>query len=278
MDIWGVLGAVGAFGLTSAVFLRLADERTERRAWVRLLDLAAPDGQRFHPDQIADLPEAVRRYFGYVIRPGARIAPVAEIEMGGQIGLGRKAAPGYVPMRARQILAPRHGFVWVVTTRRLRGSDGMVDGHSWTRFALFGALPVVRVAGPDHLRSSLGRALAEGLFWAPGGLLPGPGLHWSAPAADTARITLRVGGLEQSADVHLAADGRPLSVVVPRWSNANPEKRWQIQPFGGTLDGFEEFAGHLLPTRVEGGNHFGTPDYFPFYRAQVRAIRFPDRD
>jgi hypothetical protein len=30
----------------------------------------------------------------------------------------------------------------------------------------------------------------------------------------------------------------------------------------------------MLPTRIEGGNFIGTPDYFPFYRVRVLSVRF----
>jgi len=65
-----------------------------------------------------------------------------------------------------------------------------------------------------------------------------------------------------------------MSVVIPRWSNANPEKEWRLQPFGGTLSEFKMFDGFNIATRIDGGNFFGTDDYFPFYRAKVESIHF----
>ena len=37
---------------------------------------------------------------------------------------------------------------------------------------------------------------------------------------------------------------------------------------------FREFDVFNVPTRVEGGNHFGTDDYFPFFKAarNVHAV------
>lgn len=57
-----------------------------------------------------------------------------------------------------------------------------------------------------------------------------------------------------------------------RWSNANPDKFWRLQPFGGTLSQFREFAGVMIPTQIEAGNFFGTADYFPFYRVRVEQF------
>jgi hypothetical protein len=33
----------------------------------------------------------------------------------------------------------------------------------------------------------------------------------------------------------------------------------------------------LRPARVEAGNMFGTPDYFPFFIAEIGDFRFPPR-
>jgi hypothetical protein len=64
-------------------------------------------------------------------------------------------------------------------------------------------------------------------------------------------------------------------VVIQRWSNANPAQVYREQPFGGDLSDFRRVGGYRLPFRVEGGNLIGTPDYFPFFKAEVTAIRLP---
>jgi hypothetical protein len=76
-------------------------------------------------------------------------------------------------------------------------------------------------------------------------------------------------------DITVAEDGRPEMVVIPRWTDANPEKTFRLQAFGGFLSEFREFDGYKLPTRVEGGNLIGTEAYFPFYKVSVDRLRFP---
>ncbi|HET8747389.1 MAG TPA: hypothetical protein VFM98_17450 [Ramlibacter sp.] len=61
-------------------------------------------------------------------------------------------------------------------------------------------------------------------------------------------------------------------VSMPRWSDANADKVYRLQPFGGELSDFRAVSGYRLPFRVDGGNFFGTPEYFPFYRARVLEI------
>ncbi|MDL0434009.1 hypothetical protein QPM17_22980 [Marinobacter sp. TBZ242] len=44
--------------------------------------------------------------------------------------------------------------------------------------------------------------------------------------------------LEQAIEIAVAENGRPRWVQFQRWSDANPEKQWRLQPFGGYLDDF----------------------------------------
>ena len=229
---------------------------------------------------VAGLPEPARRYFGFAIRPGTPLHTVAEIRMTGRFGLGTREKPGYMAMTAVEVLAAPEGFVWSMAARRgamrLSGSDAAAAGGSWTRFWLMGLIPVARAGGTsDHRRSAFGRYVAEAAFWTPAALLPGPGVAWEATGTDAARVTVSHDGMAQPVDVTVDAQGRPVSVVFPRWSDANPDRTYRLQPFGGVLSGFREFGGFRLPTHVEAGNQFGTDDYFPFFVAEVTDIVFP---
>lgn len=257
-------------------FLLFFDRRADRAEWARLTALQPRNPASFSIDMVADLPEPARRYFGYAIKPGAPLWTVAEIDMVGRFSLGTKEDPAYRPMQARQILAAPEGFVWDMRTRGGMPVAGS-DSGSWTRFRIFWLIPVARLGGdPDHMRSAFGRYVAEAAFWTPAALLPGPGVTWEAVDADTARVTIRRGDLSQGVDVTVDAEGRPIIVSFQRWSNANPEKVHRLQPFGGYLSDFREVGGFRLPHHVEAGNMFGTDEYFPFFVADVTAIRFPD--
>ena len=275
MTVILVLLASGFAAVVGLVLLRLYDQRVDRVTWQWLARRQAETPQPFDPGMIADLPEPARRYLGYAILPGAPLWTVAEIDMTGTFALGDQATPKEQPMTARQILALPYGFIWAMQAGPIGGSDGFGAKGSWTRFRLFGVLPVARSDGSeDHLRSAFARLVAEAVFWTPAAVLPGPGIHWESAGPDTARLTVTQGKLCQSVDLTLAADGRPLSMVMPRWSNANPEKRWQIQPFGAVFGDHRPVGGFRLPFDVQAGNFFGTADWFAFFRARVSAIRF----
>lgn len=278
-----LLTAVAVLLILFLVFLAMQvwrgmDKRADDAAWQQLKKAGAGARKVFEPAMVQDLPEAARRYFMFTIAPGTLLSPVTEIRMRGEIGLGTREAPNYQPMKAVQILAPPHGFVWRLEAglgaTKMSGSDGMVNDQSWTRFWLDWTIPIVRSGGDDnHLRSSLGRVVAEAAFWAPASLLPGDGVRWEDTGVpNRARAIVARGELRQSLEIEVDEDGRPRWVKIARWSNVNPEGEWRLQSFGGPVADFRRFGGFMLPARVEGGNHFGTGDYFPFFRAQVEAL------
>jgi len=225
---------------------------------------------------VAGLPEPAQRYLRHAITPGTPLRTVAVIEMAGRFGLGDKNDHRFWPMRARQILAPPFGFVWIPHIgsglMRMSGSDGLVGHEAWTRFWLLGTVPLVRAAGtPDLARSAVGRTIGEAL-WVPASLMPANGISWEPVGTDSARAVFEVRGERHAIELTVNDHGRPLSIVLQRWSSANPEGIFRWQPFGATIEAVGTFSGYTVPTRLSGGNHFGTADYFPFFQAEVLSI------
>jgi hypothetical protein len=275
--IWGFSAALAILiGVGLLATWRALDRKADKRTWKALTIKAGPAKGVFDPALVESLPEAAQRYFRYTIRSGTPLHRVVEIEMEGELGLGTRPAPNYRAMSARLVLAPPYGLVWKLQAGLISGSDGATPDSSWTRFWLFGVLPIVRVGGnEDHRRSAFGRVIAEGAIWAPASLLPGDTVRWESLDSSSARAIVRFGGFEQTVEITVADDGRLTRVVIQRWSNENPEKAFREQPFGGELSEFRDFGGHRLPTRIEGGNHIGTDKYFPFFKASVTNIQFP---
>lgn len=257
--------------------MRMRDRMAEKSAWFELTKLSGDADGIYDPEIVSSLPEPARRYFNYMIQPGTPLRRVLEITMRGELGLGSKDSPNYRTMRARQILSPPFGFVWKVKTGAIVGSDGATPTTSWTRFWLLGIIPIVRATGLDHRRSAFGRVIVEAAVWSPASLLPAQHVIWEPIDGKSARATVRLGKLSQSVDVSVDEAGRPNTVIIQRWTNANPEKLFRPQPFGGYLSEFELFKGYRLATRVEVGNHFGTDDYYPFFKAKITDIRFPKK-
>ncbi len=261
--------------ILSLVALRLWDERADRMEWARLAASQRTSPAVYDPVMVADLPEPAQRFFSFAIKPGTPLLTVAEIDMAGEFSLGTRDNPNYQPMDARQILAAPTGFVWKVRMPGVVAVSGS-DTGSWTRFRILGLLPVARMGGDtDHARAAYGRYVAEAVFWTPAALLPGPGVAWETVDDHTARVTVSHLGLSQAVDLKVDGDGRPIKVHFMRWSDANPEGRYRLQPFGGYLSDFREVQGFRIPFKVEAGNMFGTDEYFAFFKAKVTAVRFP---
>ncbi len=275
MPLLLAFATLAALVLAALALLRWHDARADRQEWQRLAALQPSSPARFHHAMVAGLPEPARRFFQFSIEEGARLWTVAEIDMGGQFSLGSKEQPRYQPMQARQILAAPHGFVWQLHLPGALPIAGSDAGH-WTRFRLLGLVPVARQGGDaDHTRSAFGRYVAEALLWTPAALLPGPGLTWEALSEHRARVTVRHQGLEQSVDLSVDAQGQPMEVQFMRWSNANAEHVYREQPFGAVPTQFQWVQGFHVPMRVEAGNLYGTEAYFPFFQAEITALRFP---
>lgn len=254
--------------------LRLWDERADRMEWARLAASQPANPAVYDPVMVAGLPEPAQRFFNFAIAPGTPLLTVAEIDMGGEFSLGTQDHPNYQPMVAQQILAAPTGFVWKVTMPGVVSVSGS-DTGKWTRFRILGLIPVARMGGDtNHARAAYGRYVAEAVFWTPSALLPGPGVAWEAPDQDNVRVTVTHNGLSQAVDMKIDADGRPVEVHFMRWSDANPEKKHQLQPFGGQLSDFRDVQGFRIPFHVEAGNMFGTDEYFAFFRAKVTDVRF----
>ena len=264
------------FVLAGLIIWRKLDEASDERAWKQLTSYHYSNREKFSAALIADLPEPVRRYFTFSIKEGTPLRRVVEVEMTGELSLGTKTKPNYRPMTARQIIAAPFGFVWKLRSNGVTGSDGALMERSWTRFWLFGLLPVAHVKGGDHRRSAFGRMVGESAFWSPASLLPGEYVTWDVVGSHHVCATMRYRGLEQCIDIVIDDEGKPKQVFFRRWSNANLDKKYRYQSFGGYLSEFKSFDGYNLPTKVVAGNHFGQPDFFAFFNAAVTNLQFPD--
>ncbi len=265
-------------GLLALRLWRSNDNRADSLAWQELVKYQNTNNEIFDWSIVSSLPEPAQRYFRFTIAPKTPLLTVVELEMIGKIGLGSKQQPKYQTMQANQIIAPPYGLVWKLKSGIISGSDGLLPNSSWTRFWLFNLLPIVRVGGTDHHRSAFGRVVSEAAFWSPASLLPGKHISWEEIGQDIARVTISHGNFSQAVDITVSKLGAPTKVVIQRWSNENTSKIYKEQPFGGFLSEYKTFNGYTLPTNVEGGNLIDTPEYFPFYKASVTSVTYPEND
>ena len=275
-----VLAALMVAAVVLGLWVHSRDQAQAARVWAALEAAREADPPPYDSAMVADLPEVAQRYFARAITPGTPLHRVVRLDMAGSFIMnGNEMA-----MTARQILAPPgQGFVWQAEVgqglMRFAGSDGYhaptggaVD--SWTKFWLRGLIPLARIGGTtDHQSAALTRVMLESI-WAPASLLPQFGADWVQTGPDSAEVRFAgVQGIEPM-QVTLDAEGNPLEVWALRWTDANPEKVHRLQPFGGRMLEMTRQQGFLIPSRVELGNMWGTPDYAPFFLAHVTTAEF----
>jgi hypothetical protein len=249
-----------------------------RNAFARIASGAGRTEDVYSPAMVAGLPEIAQRYFNHAIAPGTPLTNVVELDMTGTFLLGDKDDFQTYAMEARQILHPPSEFVWMPRMRsgamRISGSDALVAGSAWTRFRLFGLVPVANArSSPDLVRSATFRSTMEGI-WVPASLLPRHGVVWKQAGPNKAQVRVRSVTPEIVLEMTLAPSGAVREIVGQRWSNANPQGAFRLQPFGGTVEAERTFAGYTIPSRIKVGNHYGTADYLPFFQAEIRSARF----
>lgn len=252
----------------------ILDSRDDGRLSRLLLDRREAAPALYDPAMTASLPEVARRYFAHAIAPGTPLSRVVELRMEGEFLLNGKP----LAMQATQVLAAPEGFVWAAGfaggLMRLGGSDALAGGESWTRFGLYGLIPVARAGGnADHRRSAGTRAMMESV-WAPAALLPQFGAVWEEVGPDTARVSFPALDGVAPMELTLDAEGAITSLTAMRWSDANPEHLYRLQPFGGRVLESRAFGGFTIPSRVELGNLWGTPDFDGFFRATITDARY----
>ena len=271
---WIVLIA-GATGILTGLWTSGRDARNTETVRDALQKQRESVPMSYDPAMVADLPEIGQRYFASAIAPGTPLHRVVRLQMEGSLILNGRE----LPMRADQILASPHGFVWRARAgsglTRFSGSDGYWSGQtSWTRFWLWSVLPVARIADTeDHARAAAARMVME-TVWAPAALLPQSGAVWRQAGPDQAEV--RFPGVPGVEPIHLTldADGRVLEMTTLRWSNANPDRIYRLQPFGGRTLAHANHQGFTIPTAVEIGNLYGTPEYAPFFRAWLTRVEY----
>jgi len=269
------LGVAGVAAVTAWLIRARARERAEvQRAWATLEPAAGPR-ERFRPELVQALPEPARRYFLHAIRVGTPLAEAVELEMGGTMRL----RPGWpwLPLRARELLAPPRGFVWEATVGWLplsfSGADCYREDAGSTRFRLFGLLPIVRAAGPDVSRSARGRLAGEAI-WNPASLLPQRGVVWEPRDGGSARATLTVDGEPVRLTLAITPEGGLRSVMLERWGNQTETGRYAAIPFGVEVLEEGEFHGYTVPRRLRGGWWYGSERCFDFFHPEIRRVQF----
>ena len=277
---FGLGSLVVAGGAASVGYVSYRSAMAEaEEAYAQLAGAPTSVQATFDPVMVAGQPEIAQRYFRRAIAPGTPLYSSVELEMEGTFLLGDTDKHQAYAMSARQVLHAPDEFVWVPRMRSgvmtITGSDALVNGEAWTRFWLLGLVPVAQDhTSPDLVRSAQFRAAVESALSLPTSLLPTNDVVWEQLSGDRARLTFRRFSPAIVLDMTIDENGAVREVVGQRWSNANRDKAFRLQPFGGTMGTRGTFQGLTVPTEIAAGNHYGTVDYLPFFQVRITGARY----
>jgi len=266
-------GVLTVVALMTMAVLRSRDDGKVDGVWQ---SLEAPSThQVFTEDMVSDLPAPARRYLLHAIRPGTPLASSVRLEMHGTMRL--KPEQEWMPMKARQIIAPPKGFVWRAEVgdglMRFSGGDHYSNGSGRVRFWLWGVIPLVNQEGPDVSRAALGRLVCE-TIWLPSSLAPQSGVKWEALDDESARATMKIGEETITLNLFIGPDGRLREIRILRWGNQTEDGGYGYIPFGGQIQEERAFGGYTIPSKVGVGWRLGTDRYFELFRARIENAVF----
>jgi hypothetical protein len=243
--------------------------------WDRLARPSPEPVVRFHPDQVAGLPEPARRLLLRAVSPGTPLARAVELSMEGTIVLDPERGP--LRLEAIQVLAPPDGFIWSARASggllRIRGFDRYTRGEGEMRWKLFGLVPVMRASGTDVTRSAAARLAMEGILL-PSFLVPrgegeeDGGVRWEEIDENHASFRVTIGGEEVVTTVEVDPEGRPVAAWADRWNEG------QYERFDVRFSGEIAADGYRVPARVQAGWRLGDPDAYAFFDATISDVRF----
>ncbi|MEF8869956.1 MAG: DUF6544 family protein [Haloarculaceae archaeon] len=267
------LGALLAAAVGLVLFNTLRVARLHDRLAADLVAGAEADaGRAFAAEDVADLPDPVRRYFETAIEEGRPYVRSARLEQRGEFRLG-DAERTWRPMEATQrFTVDPPGFVWSAVVRVLpflpvRVLDAYDHGSGVLRARLLSTVTVVDV-GPDREMNEgeLLRYLAEAV-WFPTALLPTEGVEWEAVDDRSARATIEHGGNTATATFHFDERDRVERVTAERYRQETDDHA----PWTGHFRAYETRNGLSVPTEADVEWNLPEGDR-PYWRARIARI------
>ena len=170
---------------------------------------------RYDPEQLEGLPEPVRRYFHFALKPGQPMIARARIEQRGEFA---KKPNQWAKFTAKETFTTQPpGFSWdakisMAPLFSVHVRDGYRNGEGVLIAKILGVLPVANEKGNAQVNAGeLMRYLSE-LPYLPTALLPGNGVRWTAIDDEWAQATLVDGKTRVCIDVRI--DGR--GAMIPK--------------------------------------------------------------
>jgi hypothetical protein len=266
---WPLTLGLGAVAVVAAASRHAARSATRLREDL-LAAAVTTAGEAVASEDLAELPDPVRRYFETALPDDARPIRTARLEQRGELRLGEEWRPFAA---TEHVTADPPGFVWegrveVAPFVDARVVDAYQDGRGSLRATVFG----VPVAGADSTpevdEAELLRYLSEAV-WVPTALLPRAGVTWEGLDGERARATLRDGDTTATLTFKFDGDGRVERVHGRRYRQETDDHALWV----GYFDDYERRDGFLVPTT--GLVEWQLPDVDrPYWRGTVTEFDY----
>lgn len=230
---------------------------------------------RYDPEQLEGLPEHVRRYFHFALKPGQPMIARARIAQRGEFANKPNRWAKFTATETFTTQPP--GFSWdakisMAPLLSMHVRDGYQNGEGALVAKILGVLPVANEHGNAQVNAGeLMRYLSE-LPYLPTAMLPGNGVHWTAIDDEWAQATLVDSKTRVCIDVRIDERGAMVEVEAERYF-LESDGSATLRPWHGRWLEYTQASGMMIPKAGE-VSWLLPSGPFPYWRATTRSAEY----
>jgi hypothetical protein len=223
-------------------------------------------------EHLVHLPEPVRQYLRAVGIVGKRNIRTVHLRQKGLFR--RKEGERWLSFTAEQYFTTDPpAFVWEARIRFLpllsfSVIDMFANGHGKLQAKLLSRFKVADASGPETDQGELLRYLAECALFPT--VFLSPYLEWESIDERTAKVTLRLSGLNVSALLHFDEESRLCRVTAHRYY-IEKSGGFSLREWSGQFSQYQSIAGILIPARASVSWRLESGD-FEYFRGETTEI------
>ena len=213
----------------------------------QLLASSAINDSIISEKDIEGLPEPVQRNLRYAGVVGKLRISTVRLKQTGLFKM--KQGQNWKPYSALQYFTiDPPGFIWQVKLKFLpliwvSGRDSYFDGKASMQMKLLSFIKVVDAAGPKLDQGAMLRYLSE-IVWFPTAYLSDY-ITWEAIDVNSAKATMRYGGVTASAMFHYDEEGRFIDFVADRYMGTDDNA--ELEKWTAEISQYSEISGMMIP-------------------------------
>ncbi|MDB5211299.1 MAG: hypothetical protein JWQ30_2126 [Sediminibacterium sp.] len=258
-----VLATVVSILIAGKVYLELRFRKQVKQLFIQSRSLPL---RVFRKEQLAGLPEPVKRYFLHVLKEGQLYIRNIRLLHDGEFKTGLDK--DWVPIKGEQYFTTdKPGFIWKGKTALFTARDMYLAGKGRLVVYLFNLFRIADGHGKKFDKGELLRWLAESV-WFPTNLLPSGRLKWIAIDDSTAQLIYTYLGLTVDYIVSFNTIGEITRFETKRYMGDKDLETWV-----GTVSEYQKINEVTIPVSIEVRWDLKTGS-FPYARFHVTHIEY----